>query len=137
MKKFNTQGREIYEFNLNQDQLSTMNRRATRNRRHNSKMIAEASLHVGGNPDAPLLDAEYMANAEAQKVLREEVYGRNRDFVKARTKELEMAGEIKALDIHPIAWKREKIDPVPKPKTWIDRFFDWINSLQDKVKLGD
>lgn len=39
--------------------------RMTRNRLRNRYTISEANKHVGGNPNAPLLNPEYIANAKA------------------------------------------------------------------------
>jgi hypothetical protein len=45
-----------------------MAERAQALRRKNAYKISEASKHVGGNPNAPLLSAEFMANARAWKL---------------------------------------------------------------------
>lgn len=46
---------------------------ATVNQIRNKEKITEAQNHVGGNPNNPLLDPEYLARAEATKALREQM----------------------------------------------------------------
>lgn len=131
MKKprFNYEGREFFEFDLTDEQLSIMNRRATRNRRRNSKMITEACMHVGGDPSAPLLNKEYLANAEKIREINK-ANGHDRDANLAMFRKEHEEDELRMAKEYPITWKIEEPAPKPKPKSWFHRLYDWIESKQ-------
>lgn len=128
MKRFDDQGKELFEFDLNDEQLSIMNRRATRNRTRNSRMITEACKHVNGNVHEPLLSKEYEENARKIREVNK-FMGHDRAEVLARTKAIEREGEKRALEIQPIVWRETKEEPkvMSYKSSWLGRFFDWIN----------
>lgn len=60
-------------FCLNTSDPEKLIKAATINKARNKGMIDEANRHVGGNPEAPLLNPDFVARAEATKELRKKL----------------------------------------------------------------
>jgi len=101
---------------------------AARNIDINHVKIAEALGHVGGDPNAPLLNPQYMANAEHVRESNK-ARGHDRDEVLKRTIDLERAAESTMQFPEDWAPKKEKPRPSAKlkrKKSAFDFLFGWI-----------
>lgn len=126
---FNGEGRELYKFDLTEKQLAKLNSAGAQILARNSRLITKACRHVGGNPSSPLLDKTYMSNALAVRE-HNKAMGHDRDAGKAETSRLEREDEAKALDIHPIAWRKPAAKPPRLRVSWLDRVLFWIAKWQ-------
>lgn len=103
----------------------TMESRAKQLRLKNKYTISEALKHVGGNPEAPLLNPEYLARAEATKALREQYKTYSSSTGVANEELFKLRAQYGDLKNVPGALK-EKVSvvskiPVPKPDSWLKR----------------
>ena len=134
MKRFNDKGQEIYDFNLNEEQLRRLNKYATKKLAANHRSINEALKHVNGDVNQPLLSREFEANAQRTRDMNKAM-GHDRDEVLRRTIALNYEDERKAEE-ETLSWKmdRKDLDKIishAEKKTsrfWLFRLIDWIDS---------